>query len=99
MISNLNTTISLFAPWGEKDMEKRHSILTELAECLRHIDLMLLPFIPETAQKIARQLNVPYAEKMLEKDFIITPDMKQWGSQKDWKNVGEPSILFPPLSA
>jgi methionyl-tRNA synthetase len=58
---------------------------------------MLLPFTPQTAQEIARQLNVPYAERMLGKDFVISPAMMKWGSQKDWKTVGEPSILFAPL--
>jgi hypothetical protein len=34
---------------------------------------------------------------MLNKDFVITKEMKQWGGIKDWKAVGEPEILFPPL--
>ncbi|MDD5041542.1 MAG: methionine--tRNA ligase [Candidatus Peribacteraceae bacterium] len=80
-------------PAAEKTAE-----LSNLAERLRHISLMLLPFIPKTAQEIARQLQVPYAEKMLVKDFQITPEMRKWGGQKDWKKVGEPRILFAPLS-
>ena len=96
-ISNLNVTISLFAPWVEKDIKKRHSILTELAECLRHISLMLLPFIPTAAQEISRQLGVPYAEDMLGKDFVIKPEWKTWGGCKNWTKVGEPKILFPPV--
>src|SRR3989339_620274 len=78
--------------------EEKNAELANLAERLRHIALMLLPFIPQTAQEISRQLNVPYAGKMLEKDFQITEEMKKWGSQKDWKKVGEPRILFAPLS-
>ncbi len=83
-------------PWALQGTE-RAEVLGSIAEMLRHISLLLLPFIPDTAQKISKQLNVPYAGKMLEKDFVITKEMKQWGGVKDWKSVGEPSILFPPL--
>jgi methionyl-tRNA synthetase len=85
-------------PWSkEHTSEKRLALLTEFAELLRHIGLMLLPFIPETAQKISTQLGVPYAAQMSEKNFVITDAMKQWGTQTDWKAVGEPSILFAPV--
>ena len=72
--------------------------LSHLAERLRHLALMLLPFTPQTAQEISRQLGVPYAGQMLEKSFKITKEMKEWGGQKNWKAVGEPEILFKPLS-
>ncbi len=83
-------------PWTLKGEEKMQ-VLASIAEMLRHISLMLLPFMPETAQKISLQLGVPYAEKMLEKSFVITDEMKEWGSQKDWTKVGDPAILFPQL--
>ncbi len=83
-------------PWALTGAE-RADVLGSIAEMLRHISLMLLPFMPETAQKISIQLGVPYAEAMAKKTFVITDAMKQWGSQKDWKTVGQPSILFPPL--
>ncbi len=86
------------APWKKDASEsKRIAVLSILAENVRHISLMLLPFTPETAQKISMQLGVPYAATMIQKDFFITDEMKQWGGMKDWKTVGEPSILFPPL--
>ncbi|MDD5751908.1 MAG: methionine--tRNA ligase [Candidatus Peribacteraceae bacterium] len=97
MVSLGNRSIDALKPWGRNDDEKQW-ILSQLCEGLRHIALQLLPFIPQTAQEISRQLGVPYAEKMLEKSFQITEDMKKWGSQKDWKKVGEPRILFAPLS-
>ncbi len=105
--SNAVGDVVAFATAGNIEMEKKKpwtltgkeklDILGNIVEMLRHISLMLLPFIPETAQKISKQLNVPYADQMLEKDFIITNVMKQWGAEKSWKAVGEPSILFPPL--
>jgi methionyl-tRNA synthetase len=86
------------APWKIKDDAKQKvSVLSAFAEYVRHVALMLLPFIPQTAQEISRQLGVSYAQKMLEKDFVITQEMREWGSQKEWKRVGEPKILFQPL--
>ena len=83
-------------PWGLESAD-RVVVLIQLAEALRHVALLLLPFTPKTAQKISKQLNVPYADKMLEKDFVITDEIKKWGSQTDWKKVGEPEILFLPV--
>jgi len=71
-------------------------VLSNIAEALRHLSLALLPFMPETAQNISRQLAVPYAEEMLRKDFVIGKK-KEWGGEKDWKRTGEPAILFPPI--
>jgi methionyl-tRNA synthetase len=96
LVDSLNIGIDRMKPWTLKGKEKV-DVLSRFAESLRHSALLLLPFMPKTAQEISRQLNVPYAEKMLERDFVITPELREWGSQKDWKTVGEPKILFPPL--
>lgn len=85
------------APWTEKDEQRQVAILAEFAELLRHVSLMLLPFVPHTAQKIAQQLGVPYAEQMLDRSLVLTDDLKAWGSQAEWKNVGTPEILFAPV--
>lgn len=83
-------------PWTLSGDEKT-AVLSSIAEMLRHISLMLLPFMPETAQKISKQLSVPYADQMLEKTFVLSDEMKTWGGIKDWTKVGEPEILFPML--
>jgi methionyl-tRNA synthetase len=98
IVDECNLFIDVEKPWSKKGDEKAQ-ILGFLAERLRFVTLMLLPFIPGTAQRIATQLNLPLAGAMLEKTFVISPKMQQWGSQKDWKTVGEPSILFMPLTA
>ncbi len=99
-ISVMNTAFNDSAPWKMKeDAEKRIATLGSFAECLRHAALMLLPFIPDTAYRISKQLNVPYAEQMLSKEFVITDQLKAWGGCSEWKEVGEPSILFAPLEA
>ena len=53
--------------------------------------------MPDTAYRISKQLNVPYAEAMKEKDFVITDDLKAWGGTKGWTQVREPEILFKQL--
>ena len=95
-IDCMNANFNTAEPWKLKGAE-RIKILSHFAEALRHAALTLLPFVPETAQKISEQLNVPYAKKMLEKDFVITDELKTWGGCKDWKTVEEPQILFPPV--
>ncbi len=96
LVSVLNTGFNAAAPW-KLEGEARLTMLSRFAESLRHVALLLLPFMPETAQKITQQLNVSYAEKMQDRDFVITPAIKKWGGEKGWKAVGEPSILFAPV--
>lgn len=94
----MNAGLNDSAPWKVKDDPAyRMKVLSGFAEYLRHVSLMLLPFMPETVQKISTQLNVPCAKDMLKKDFAITIETKQWGGMVDWKKVGEPEILFPPV--
>ena len=92
-----NKHITVLEPWKISEVEDRRRILSNFAENLRHISLQLLPFVPQTAQRMAMQLNLPYADTMLDKDFVITPQMKEWGGAKEWTRVGEPEILFAPL--
>ncbi|MCA9371111.1 MAG: methionine--tRNA ligase [Candidatus Peregrinibacteria bacterium] len=95
-----NAGIDATKPWTLTGTEKIQN-LSCLAESLRLIGLLLLPFIPDTAQRISKQLNVPYAEEMLNKNFVLKNDerdLTEWGSvRKDWKQIGEPSILFAPI--
>jgi methionyl-tRNA synthetase len=84
-------------PWTLEGEEKIH-VLCGIAERLRHISLMLLPIMPDTAKRMSQQLGVSYADSMTDKDFVITEQMQQFGGQNDWKAVGEPSILFAPLT-
>ncbi len=96
LVAALNMGFDKAAPWKLSGQE-RLTMLSRFAESLRHVALLLLPFIPETAQKISEQLNVSYTGNMLQKDFIVTKKMKEWGSEKGWKSVGEPKILFAPV--
>ena len=96
-VDRMNANFNAATPW-KLEGAQRIAVLSSFAEGLRHAALCLLPFIPDTAYRISKQLNVPYAEKMLAKDIVITKEMKTWGGIKDWKRVGEPEILFKPLN-
>lgn len=91
-----NEEIDARKPWS-METESKIVMLSDITEQLRHLALMLLPFVPSTAQRISRQLGVPYADHMLEKEFTISNDMKKWAAIDDWKRIGEPEILFKPL--
>lgn len=95
-IDQMNANFNTAQPWKLEGAE-RITVLSTFAELLRLTALMLLPFIPDTAYRMSRQLGVPYAEAMLEKNFTLTEEMKTWGGISGWQRVGEPSILFAPL--
>lgn len=95
-IDRMNAGFNDAAPWKLSGAD-RTRVLCEFVEMLRHASLMLLPFIPSSATMMSVQLGVPFAASMLEKNFVITEKMRTWGGVKDWKAVGEPSILFAPL--
>jgi methionyl-tRNA synthetase len=95
-VDKMNAAFNDAQPWKLEGKAKTEALST-FAECLRHVALMLLPFIPTSAQKMCAQLNVPYAEKVLDKSFVLTQELKAWNGAKDWKKTGEPSILFAPL--
>ncbi|MDP3771466.1 MAG: class I tRNA ligase family protein, partial [bacterium] len=81
-------------PWqlaklGEN--ERLHRVLGNLAELLRHIALMLVPFMPTTAEKILTALGQGgwRSERLT--------DLQGWGRMKEGTAVGRLEHLFPPL--
>ena len=93
LVDDLNKDIDAAKPWKQEG-EAKVKTLSTFAESLRHVTLMLLPFVPETAQKIAHQLALPNGDELEMRDFVIKAPVKKWGGEKGWKKVGEPEILF-----
>lgn len=89
----LNKYIEEQKPWKlakEEDQTKLAKVMFLLLESLRQVSLMLTPFLPETAQKIRNQLNLP-ALKVFEEE-------KKWNAHEgEWKEIGETEILFPRI--
>jgi len=85
LVKKLDEAISQTKPWEKaKNGEDISGLLYQLAEGLRHIAVALLPIIPETAEKILKQLGTSN----------ITRD---WGKLKDGDIICKGEILFPRL--
>lgn len=95
LATDANIFIDRQKPWTKSGDEKS-AIMGTLAETIRHIALMFLPFMPETAQKMTKQLGVPYGDCMMEKSFVLA-QLNEWGGAQNWITVKEPEILFPVL--
>jgi methionyl-tRNA synthetase len=78
-------------PWTaiKEHPEKGRAVLCNLLEVLRHISVMISPFVPETSVKIRRQIGLPAK--------IDTEKEKGWGAVTGWKALGEQEILFPRI--
>jgi len=86
LVSKCDEAISEQKPWEkEKNGEDISSLLYQLAECLRHIAIALLPIIPEAAAKILKQLNTE------EKSH-------DWGKLAENGIISKGDILFSRLN-
>ena len=70
--------------------EKGRAVLCNILEVLRHVSIMLVPFLPETSQRIRRQIG------LMNKEIDIKKDL-EWGSAKKWLSLGEKEIMFPRI--
>ena len=78
-------------PWSlvNQNIETGKAVLCNLLELIRHISIMINPFVPDASAKIRKQIGLP-AE--------INPDTEDgWGVVKNWKGVGEREIIFPRI--
>ncbi len=84
-------------PWEIKDEKKKIEVIYNLLESLRQIAWMVLPFMPETADKIFEQLGILKIEKeklQKEKSF---EEIKKWGKLPTDIEIKKESLLFPRL--
>ncbi len=95
-ISRANKYIDETAPWAlAKDPEKKQelaNVLYNLVESLRTISVLISPFMPQTAERIWKQLNLPQAFA----DVQLT-DIETWGGTPAGLHVGTPEQLFPRI--
>ncbi len=79
------------APWvlkKEGKVEEMNQVLFQTAESIRIIALLLLPFIPESANKILNLLNIKEEERNL-----LSLDK----SIKSGQKINPPQIIFPSI--
>lgn len=78
-------------PWSliKESREEGVSVLCNILEVIRHITIMISPFIPESSLKIRKQIGLPAS---------IDPENENgWGVVNKWSNLGESTILFPRI--
>ncbi|MBQ1889563.1 MAG: methionine--tRNA ligase, partial [Selenomonas sp.] len=95
-ISRANKYIDETAPWAlAKEPEKKQelaNVMYNLVESLRHISVLIAPFMPITAERIWQQLNLPQAFAEVQLD-----DIRAWGGTPADLKVGTPEQLFPRI--
>ena len=78
LADSANVYIDEKAPWALKktDIKKMEYHLCVLLEIIRYIAILLLPFIPDSANKMLDQLNISPDERnfsYLSKEYSIKP--------------------------
>jgi len=82
------------APWTLKknnQIERLNQVLHNLVNVLRLAGLWISPFMPETSEKIYRQLNLPFPQTFQE--------AASWEGLPSSHTLGESFILFPRIEA
>ena len=86
IISRSNKYIDETAPWvlakseNEEDREKLKSVMYHLIENLRIIAVLLQPFMPETAEKMFKQLG-------------IKNELKSWNSVQKYGKIESGKVI------
>jgi len=93
IIRQLDEHIDDKKPWklAKDNKEEFDKVIYNLLESLRHISIMLYPFLPETSDKIRKQLGL---EPINPDNFDLDKE-KQWGGLKLGHKLGQSEILFP----
>ncbi|MBU0577249.1 methionine--tRNA ligase [Patescibacteria group bacterium] len=78
-------------PWAllKEDPERGRAVLCNLLEILRHISILISPFIPQSSAKIRQQIGLPVQIDREKEDG--------WGALSDWEKLGEQEIIFPRI--
>lgn len=79
-------------PWQlfKKDFDKYQEIIYNLLESMRHLSLLVRPFMPDKSNQILEQLGMESEKKKK------LENLKEWGKVK-YKNINPDKILFPRI--
>jgi len=91
LVDFANKTMEDTKPWAliKADRPKGEWVLSSLLEILRHISIMIYPFMPEASQKMRSQLGLLASDGM--------EASQEWGGEMAWLNLGEREIIFPRI--
>jgi methionyl-tRNA synthetase len=90
LADSTNIYIEEHAPWNLKNTnpEKMRSVLYVLAETIRCLGIMLLPFIPESAKHILDQIGIPENER----NFTT---LSFYNRLAAGTSISNPQVIFP----
>ena len=79
-------------PWAliKESPEAGKAVLSSLLEVLRHLTLLINPFIPKTSERMRIQLGLLAKIETAE-------ESREWGSEAGWQKLGESEIIFPRI--
>ena len=95
-VARCNRYVEETAPWNVRKggpPERLNTILYVLAEAVRIIGGLVLPFMPETAKRIFQQLGLQAEFAELRKDAL-----ESWAGIAPGTSVGKPDPIFPKLA-
>lgn len=95
-LKSIDQYIDRTAPWklkkDEATMFEAQQVIANLLEALRQTSLLLIPFLPTTAEKIARSLGTTH-------DWSLPLDeIRRWGATPMQLIEDAPVALFPRLT-
>ena len=94
LLDRANKYIDETTPWilakSEETMPRLLTVMKNLCECIRMAADLITPFMPETAEKILNQLNVPAEARSLDARCYCADENATWNT-----TVG--AALFPRL--
>jgi len=100
-ISRSNKYIDETAPWAlAKDETKKQqlaNVLYNLMESLRHISIMISPFMPQTAPRIWQQLGLESRQPFASVQLTDIEGEHSWYGIPANLHIGHPEQLFPRI--
>lgn len=95
-VSRTNKYIDETAPWvlakDEGNAPRLSRVMYNLCEALRHISVMLAPFLPETSDKIAEVLGLSDGQRTWQ-------SLEKWGGLCATAEIGKTEPIFPRIDA
>lgn len=95
-VSRTNKYIDETAPWvlakDEGNAPRLGRVMYNLCEALRHISVMIAPFLPDTSDKIAAVLGLSDGQRTWQ-------SLEKWGGLCATAEIGKTEPIFPRIDA
>jgi methionyl-tRNA synthetase len=94
VVGHVNKYIDTMAPWvlAKSDRDRLSTVMFHIMETLRIVAALVWPFMPESAEKIQKQLGLDRSGG----DFRLQ-DLMAWGEERPARAIGKAPALFPRI--